>query len=226
MANPPVINMADGDSDGAGGGGAVSPLSAETRAAVAKPAKGSLATPPSNVARELRFERETMLEAASASKLAKEKGGSSQTTRLQPPGLDTDEAELDAEIATAEAMAKAAKLEKETAKLKKEAKMAAATEDKRGIDPLQTNDPWKDPAVQAKFKELLAQNETLCDSLAALVGSSGSSAPEASKNGEESTEETVLKRLDRKDVDKPDKYGGNADHWIKWSKAFKKFLKP
>ena len=34
-----------------------------------------------------------------------------------------------------------------------------------------------------------------------------------------------LKRLDRKDVDKPGKYGGNADHWLQWSKSFKKFLK-
>ena len=34
-----------------------------------------------------------------------------------------------------------------------------------------------------------------------------------------------LKQLDRKDVDKPDKYNGNTDHWLKWSKHFKKFLR-
>ena len=34
-----------------------------------------------------------------------------------------------------------------------------------------------------------------------------------------------LKQLDRKDVDKPEKYGGNTDNWLRWSKQFKKFLR-
>ena len=34
-----------------------------------------------------------------------------------------------------------------------------------------------------------------------------------------------LKQLDRKDVDKPDKYNGNVDQLLKWSKNFKKFLR-
>ena len=33
------------------------------------------------------------------------------------------------------------------------------------------------------------------------------------------------KPLDRKDVDKPDKYSGNTDLWLRWSKAFRKFLR-
>ena len=34
-----------------------------------------------------------------------------------------------------------------------------------------------------------------------------------------------LKQLDRKDVEKPEKYGGNPDQWLKWSKSFKKFIR-
>ena len=33
------------------------------------------------------------------------------------------------------------------------------------------------------------------------------------------------KPLDRKDVDKPEKYSGNTDLWLRWSKAFRKFLR-
>lgn len=33
------------------------------------------------------------------------------------------------------------------------------------------------------------------------------------------------KPLDRKDVDKPGKYGGNAETWLQWSRTFKKFLR-
>ena len=45
------------------------------------------------------------------------------------------------------------------------------------------------------------------------------------KNKEDKDGVRPLKQLDRKDVDKPDKYNGNTDQWLKWSKHFKKFLR-
>ena len=34
-----------------------------------------------------------------------------------------------------------------------------------------------------------------------------------------------LKPIHHKNVDRPEKYGGDLDSWLKWSKSFKKFLK-
>ena len=45
---------------------------------------------------------------------------------------------------------------------------------------------------------------------------------------EQADDATVIKPpkpLDRKDVDKPEKYSGNTDLWLRWSKAFRKFLR-
>jgi len=94
---------------------------------------------------------------------------------------------------------------------------------------------FKETATGAgNFQELAAQmvimNATLVglksknDELELKLHKLSEDKPHDKVEPEETKEEAVLKRLDRKDVDKPGKYGGNADHWLKWSKAFKKFL--
>ena len=44
-------------------------------------------------------------------------------------------------------------------------------------------------------------------------------------NDKDKDEVQPPKRPDRKDVEKPDKYSGNTDYWLKWSKSFRKLLR-
>ena len=95
---------------------------------------------------------------------------------------------------------------------------------------MQEADPWKNPDVQAKFKDLESQLEKLQALMNKLLGGDDGEGSGKGSGRHKEVEldedcEIKLKRLDRKDVDKPDKFGGNADHWLKWSKSFKKFLR-
>ena len=76
--------------------------------------------------------------------------------------------------------------------------------------------------MNAMLVDLKAKNNELELKLFKLAAS-GDKA-EAENKDEAVKEEVELRRLDREDVDKPDKYGGDADHWLKWSKSFKKSL--
>ena len=84
-------------------------------------------------------------------------------------------------------------------------------------------------ALQSELAASKADNAKLADQVVELEkievdkSKAGSTSEGYKKKEEELDEdgEPKLKRLDRKDVDKPDKYGGNADQWLKWSKAFK-----
>ena len=45
-----------------------------------------------------------------------------------------------------------------------------------------------------------------------------------SGSGEARTGAPPLNPIHPKDVDKPERYSGNIDDWLPWSKAFKQFL--
>ena len=90
--------------------------------------------------------------------------------------------------------------------------------------------------TQEFSKELQTLREQIESSKKALVDSTSITAKvvadleelkdQAKKaEAQDLAEVKPLKNVDRKDVDKPDKYGGNTDLWLKWSRGFKKFLK-
>jgi hypothetical protein len=109
------------------------------------------------------------------------------------------------------------------------AKATAAAEDKKGADPWKDADPWKHPDVKTKIRDLEDKIEALHKLFTKGEQKGGY---EDKKDAKEEVDDDgnptgilSLKKLDRKDVDKPDKYSGGPDAWLKWSKQFKKFLR-
>ena len=95
------------------------------------------------------------------------------------------------------------------------AKATAAAEDKTGADPWKDADPWKHPDVKTKIRDLEDKIEALHKLFTKGEQKGGY---EDKKDAKEEVDDDgnptgilSLKKLDRKDVDKPDKYAGGPD---------------
>ncbi len=67
--------------------------------------------------------------------------------------------------------------------------------------------------LDEELKDLKAKNKDLEEKLTNKHNSKGDE------------DKDKLKPIHHKNIDKPDKYDGNTDHWLRWMKSFKKFMK-